>query len=139
MSNSFQFDYDIFYNYYTNDDNLETDTTEKYTNYYPKTYSKIPKKEKLSDKFIWINNKKVHITKFIENGKNALLFSLPPKENTSERWDDHFHFGIDHNIEIKDPLILEQLNKTNQHILGLLEKNKKDKKKIFNKTRKSRK
>jgi len=103
MSNSFQFDYDIFYNYYTNDDNLETDTTEKYTNYYPKTYSKIPNREKLSDKFIWINNKKVHITKFIENGKNALLFSLPPKENTSKRWDDHFHFGIDHNIEIKDP------------------------------------
>ena len=32
------------------------------------------------------------------------MFSLPPEENTSERWDDHFHFGIDHNIEIRNPI-----------------------------------
>ena len=104
MNNSFHFDYNKFYKYYTTDSNLETDTTEKYTNYYPKTYSKIPKRETLSKKFIWINNKQVYITQIIENEKDELLFSLPPEENTSERWDDHFHFGIDHNIRIKDPI-----------------------------------
>ena len=52
MSNSFQFDYNVFYKYYTTETNLEIDSTEKYTNYYAKTYSKIPKKEKLSKKFI---------------------------------------------------------------------------------------
>jgi hypothetical protein len=67
---SFQFDYNIFYKYYTTKTNLEIDNTEKYTNYYAKTYSKTPKKEKLSKNFIWINNNKVHITKIIENVLN---------------------------------------------------------------------
>lgn len=79
MNNSFHFDYNKFYKYYTTDSNLETDTTEKYTNYYPKTYSKIPKRETLSKKFIWINNKQVYITQIIENEKDELLFSLPPE------------------------------------------------------------
>jgi hypothetical protein len=104
MQSSFQFNYGIFYNYYTNNSNLETDKIKKYTNYYAKTYSKKPKREKLSDKFIWINNTQVHITKIIENGKNALLFTLPPEENSSEMWDDHFHFGIDDNIKTTNPI-----------------------------------
>lgn len=103
MSNSFQFDYNIFYNYYTTYSNLEIDNTEKYTNYYAKTYSKTSKKEKLSKYSIWINNNPVHVTKIVENGKNALLFSLPSEENVTERWDDHFHFGKDDNIIIKNP------------------------------------
>ena len=37
MSNSFHFDYNVFYKYYTTEKYLEIDNTEKYTNYYAKT------------------------------------------------------------------------------------------------------
>ena len=35
MSNSFQFDYDIFYKYYTTESNLETDHSPPKISYYP--------------------------------------------------------------------------------------------------------
>ena len=104
MSNSFQFDYDIFYNYYTTDSNLETDPSPPQISYYPETSSKIPVQKQASNKFIRIDNKEIYIKHHGQREKKGLLFSLPPEENTSERWDDHFHFGIDHNIKIKNPI-----------------------------------
>ena len=104
MSNSFQFDYDIFYKYYTTESNLETDHSPPKISYYPQTNSKVPIQKTSSDKFIRIDNKKIYIKQHGQREKKGLLFSLPPEENTSERWDDHFHFGIDHNIEIRNPI-----------------------------------
>jgi hypothetical protein len=104
MNNSFQFDYDIFYNYYTTESNLETDPSPPQISYYPQTSSKISVQKQASNKFIRIDNKEIYITHHGQKEKKGLLFSLPPEENTLERWDDHFHFGIDDDIKIKNPI-----------------------------------
>ena len=104
MSNSFQFDYDTFYNYYTTQSNLETDPSPPQISYYSQTSSKIPIQKKSSNKFIKINNKEIYITHHGQKNKKGLLFTIPPEENSSEMWDDHFHFGIDDDIRIKNPI-----------------------------------
>ena len=104
MSNSFKFDYNLFYNYYTTESNLETDRLPPQIKYYPQTSSKIPVLKKASKKFIRIDNKEIYIKQHGQKEKKGLLFSLPPEETASDRWDNHFHFGIDKEIEIKDPI-----------------------------------
>ena len=90
MSNSFYFDYDIFYNYYTESSNLETDKQFSKINiwYYASTQSREPTKTKLSQKYITINNTKIHIRKL----GDSLLFTIPT-EIGDKLWDFHFRFG----------------------------------------------
>jgi hypothetical protein len=105
MSNTIKFDYDTFYKYYTTDSNLKEDEDPPEIYYYPKTTSKKPKQQTLSKKYITINSDRVHITKIIENDKEALLFSIPElKDKDLNRWDNHFHFGKDNSIQIKNPI-----------------------------------
>ena len=103
MSNSFQFDYNFFYKYYTTESNLEKGNPHL-INYYPQTNSKTPIQKNSSNKFIRVDNQEIYIKQHGQKEKMGLLFSLPPEETTSDRWDDHFHFGIDKEIEIKDPI-----------------------------------
>ena len=106
MSNTIQFDYDIFYNYYTNDDHLKINKTKQEIQYYTKTFSKEPVIKTVSNNYILIDNDRVYVTKLVEKDKDIekkeLLFSIPNKENALDKSDNHFHFGIDINGEIYD-------------------------------------
>ena len=90
MSNTFYFDYDIFHNYYTETSHLEKDKkfSKKNVWYYVSTQSRQPTKKKLSQKYITINNTKIHIRKL----GDSLLFTIPTKID-NKLWDFHFHFG----------------------------------------------
>ena len=95
MSNIIQFDYDAFYNYYTNDSNLEKDNSKLNTTIW--YYLNAPYKNQppidtiLSNKYIIINNTKLYIKKL---DSNKLLFTIPTLiEN--KLWDFHYHFGQD--------------------------------------------
>lgn len=95
MNNTIHFDYDLFYNYYTKTHNPKIKTfSKKQPIAYFYVKDKITHKIKLShdilsNKYIKIDNKLVHIKKM---GKNELLFSIPEKINNT-LWDNHFHFG----------------------------------------------
>jgi hypothetical protein len=104
MSNSFQFDYNLFYKYYTTESNLEKGNPHL-INYYPQTNSKMPIQKNSSNKFIRIDNKEIYIKRHGQKEKMGLLFTLPTEEkNITEIWDNHFHFGIDHNIRTVNPI-----------------------------------
>lgn len=95
MSN-FQFDYDTFYNYYTNDDNIKTkDMSPKEIWFYRHSYSEEPEKDILSNKYILVNGTEVFISKSKENNDNDELFFTIPTEIENKLWDIHFHFGKD--------------------------------------------
>jgi hypothetical protein len=97
--NSFYFDYDTFYNYYTEDSHLIPDYSnpreiwhykkEKYTN-------QPPEKNTLSDKYIKVGNTKIYISK---TGTDGLYFTIP-EQIGDKLWDNHFHFG---KVRIKPP------------------------------------
>jgi len=77
MNNTIQFDYDLFYNYYTKIYNPKIKTFNKkqpIAYFYvkdPKTHKVKLSHDILSKKYIIINNKYVHIKKI---GNNELLF-----------------------------------------------------------------
>ena len=83
MSN-FQFDYDIFYNYYTTDSKFKPkiSTSSKEIWFYRGSGSKEPETDFLSDKYITIGVTKVYISKGKEQNnkdKDELFFSIPEK------------------------------------------------------------
>jgi len=92
MSN-FYFDYEKFYNYYSDVSNLETnnETPNPDIYYYSETPNNIqmPIKTTLSDKFITINNSRIYVSSI---GKQRLLFTIPTKID-NKLWDFHYHFG----------------------------------------------
>jgi len=96
MSNIIQFDYETFYNYYTNDSNLEKDNSSLNTTiwYYENTQYKNqqPIDTILSKKYIVINNTKLYIKQLDSSSK--LLFTIPTLID-NKLWDFHYHFGID--------------------------------------------
>jgi len=95
MSN-FQFDYDTFYKYYTNDDNIKTkDMTPKEIWFYRHSNSEEPEKDILSNKYILVNGIEVFISKSKENNDKDELFFTIPTEIENKLWDIHFHFGKD--------------------------------------------
>ena len=99
MSN-FQFNYDIFYNYYTNNSKLKTDSSlpRKEIWFYRSSDSKEPETEFLSDKYITIGDIKIYISKGKEQKdkhKDELYFTIPEKIG-DKWWDNHFHFGKDY-------------------------------------------
>jgi len=107
MSN-FHFDYDTFYNYYTDDTNLKTDDlSPKEIWFYKKGKSKyqIPTKSILSNKYIKIKDEKLYISE-IKSENKELLFTIPTTIG-DKIWDFHFHFGKD---KIKPPDVKYQLN-----------------------------
>jgi len=112
MSDTFQFDYKTFYDYYIDDSNLEKFDEDQPIAYFyvkdKKTKRTKLSQDKLSDKYIKINDKIIHVKKF---GTYELLFSIPKKINNIE-WDDHFHFGKDDNFESR--------NKNNKHIHSVI-------------------
>jgi hypothetical protein len=97
MSDTFQFDYDIFYKYYINNSNIQNFNKQQPIAYFYVKNKKTNKIELsqdiLSKKYIKINDVNVHIKRI---GENELLFSIPKKINNI-LWDDHFHFGKDDN------------------------------------------
>jgi hypothetical protein len=112
MSDTFKFDYKTFYNYYKDDSNLEKFNEDQPIAYFyvkdKKTKRTKLSQDKLSDKYIKINDKIIHVKEF---GTYELLFSIPKKINNIE-WDDHFHFGKDDNFESR--------NKKNKHIHSVI-------------------
>ena len=95
MSDTIHFNYDLFYNYYTDRHNpkIKTFSENQQIAYFyvknKKTHKVTLLHDILSKKYITINNKTVHIKKI---GKNELLFSIPQEINNI-LWDNHFHFG----------------------------------------------
>lgn len=93
----FTFNYEIFYNYYTDDSNpdIKTDPLLPRPILYfynrPKPI-KPPKMGKLSDKFIEIDGINIYISKEKSN-TSSLLFTIP-KELNGKLYDFHYHFGI---------------------------------------------
>jgi hypothetical protein len=102
MSDTFQFDYNTFYNYYKNESNLiKFDKDQPFANFYvkdKKTNRTKLSQDILSDKYIKINDKIIYVKQF---GINELLFSIPKKINNNY-WDDHFHFGKDDKFESRN-------------------------------------
>jgi hypothetical protein len=97
MSNSFIFDYNQFYNYYTDKSNpyIYTDLKPPITYYYKKASSKIHTNNSLKE-YILINNDKYYITK----NKGHILFTFPVLID-GNYWDFHYHFGIISNFKDK--------------------------------------
>ena len=134
MSNTIHFDYDIFYNYYTDTNNLEYIKTPPDSYYYPNNQDKIPTQKQLSHYFITINNTKI----FIEpHGKNGFLFTIP-EEIDNKLWDNHFHFGKEKNFELFNKKT-RQKNNNQRYIAAVYfhktiqnpEENKKDAKRCY--------
>ena len=103
MSNHIDFDYDVFYDYYTDTSKDSKILTEekpfniKVKYFKDSPYKKqIPIETKLSDKYIQIGDTKVYIKK---RGKNGLLFTIPTEKEGS-LWDFHYHFGKDDNFDM---------------------------------------
>jgi hypothetical protein len=90
MTNIIQFDYDIFYNYYSNILNLEENNRNTIVWYYKNTPH--PKQQpfysKLSNTHIIINNTIV----YVKQKGSGFLFTIPKKFN-NKWWDFHYHFG----------------------------------------------
>lgn len=91
MSQQFIFDYQTFYNYYTDSNNpdLYLDQTPETLTYYFKSHP-TPNSPKY---FITIGGTKIYITDQNKSTKD-LLFSIPTIIN-GEFYDNHYHFGID--------------------------------------------
>jgi hypothetical protein len=134
MSNTIQFDYDIFYNYYTDTDNLEYIKNPPDSYYYPNNRDKIPKQKQLSHYFITINNTKIYIE---PHGKNGFFFTIP-EEIDNKLWDNHFHFGKEKNFELFNKKT-RQKNNNQKYIAAVYfhktiqnpEENKKDAKRCY--------
>jgi hypothetical protein len=134
MSNTIQFDYDIFYNYYTDTDNLEYIKNPPDSYYYPNNRDKIPKQKQLSHYFITINTTKIYIE---PHGKNGFFFTIP-EEIDNKLWDNHFHFGKEKNFELFNKKT-RQKNNNQKYIAAVYfhktiqnpEENKKDAKRCY--------
>jgi len=134
MSNTIQFDYDIFYNYYTDTDNLEYIKKPPDSYYYPNNRDKIPTQKQLSHYFITINNTKIYIE---PHGKNGFFFTIP-EEIDNKLWDNHFHFGKEKNFELFNKKT-RQKNNNQKYIAAVYfhktiqnpEENKKDAKRCY--------
>lgn len=93
MSTPIIFNYNTFFDYYTNINNIQIDPNPPLVYYYDRY--KLKSKPK-SGPYIIIRGKKLYIDivsmkdKMIDNG---LLFSMIKTIN-GKNWDDHFHFGI---------------------------------------------
>jgi hypothetical protein len=91
--NSFHFDYDIFYKYYTKKSNLTKDESTPLREIWhykkEKYHNQIPEKTILSNKYITIGTIKIYISKKDTDG---LYFTIPEKKG-DKLWDNHFHFG----------------------------------------------
>jgi hypothetical protein len=90
---NFYFDYEKFYNYYSDVSNLETNNEKLNPDiyYYSETPNniQIPIQTTLSDKFITINNTRIFVSSI---GKQRLLFTIPTLID-NKWWDFHYHFG----------------------------------------------
>ena len=98
---SYIFNYNDFYNYYTNPSNVITDTSDCVSLYYFVDSDKIKKMKKSNNpkcSYIIVNGVKIYIT--IDIKKNTqppygLLFSIPTMINNT-LFDFHYHFGKRH-------------------------------------------
>jgi hypothetical protein len=101
MTTPIPFDYDTFYDYYTNLNNLKIDRNRSYVKYYFLKKEKDIRNSKIilirkrkSGKYIEINNTRLYV-EFLNNYNKSIIFSiLRESEEPGVFWDDHFHFGI---------------------------------------------
>ena len=98
---SFVFDYNTFYNYYTNPNNLFIDSRQDNPelNYYLNEYNpgQIPITKSCPNKFITIGvgiKGSGGIGIYIEKLSNRRLLFTIPTEINGKYWDNHYHFGI---------------------------------------------
>jgi hypothetical protein len=89
MSSSFTFNYNQFYNYYSDKSNTLSEKTPLTAYYYKIGSSKTYSNNSLK-KYIIIDNEKFYVT--VNN--NKLLFTFPQFIN-GVYWDFHYHFGLD--------------------------------------------
>lgn len=89
---SIKFDYDVFYQYYTNINNLLIDNNPPITFFYIRT-NVLDSNETSPRFFIYINNIAVYIT-YLSKHKQEILFSIPTIIN-NKVYDNHYHFGIE--------------------------------------------
>jgi len=99
MSTPIIFNYDTFYKYYTNKNNVNRSTdppTLKYNDDFT------VKSKKKSGKYIFIDGNRLYIDLLPKNlvanrVKDALIFTTPTLIN-GELWDTHYHFGVRSNF-----------------------------------------
>jgi hypothetical protein len=101
--NSFYFDYDTFYKYYTKKSNLTKDESTPLREIWhykkEKYHNQIPEKTILSNKYITIGTIKIYISKKDTDG---LYFTIPEKKG-DKWWDNHFHLvKLQLNLQIKN-------------------------------------
>lgn len=82
------FDYDTFFEYYTNSDNLLFSRTNQTLYYYKKEYDLYEKT--ISDFSVDVRGVKLYVSWNVR--KRDLYFSMP-REIDGHLWDDHFHFA----------------------------------------------
>ena len=91
------FDYSIFYSYYTDPLNISLDLSVKpdlnyFPNYFDPIQFSIPKP--CPNEYITIKNIRI----FISTGNNNRLYFTIPTFNANKFWDDHYHFGLRKNF-----------------------------------------
>ena len=93
----FKYNYDAFYNYYTNNANLHTYNHNglklKYFKDIPRPTQNKPFDNILPTTYISIRGMPIYVNALNTNSKD-LLFTIPTYIN-GEWWDNHYHFGID--------------------------------------------
>jgi hypothetical protein len=108
MTSPIPFDYNIFYNYYKDTNNLKIDPTPRTSKYFENYKIKYDNK---NEKYIEIKGKRVYVK---VKPNNKILFSiLEESDEPNIYWDDHYHFGIvrdfgytPRNSTIKQPKII---------------------------------
>jgi len=111
---SFLYEYDKFYDYYTNPNNYVVDNSPRKIIWYyidePYTNQK-PLSVKLSRKYIVVNNKQLYIK---TTNTGGILFTFPVKIN-GKLWDFHYHFGLSDFKNNKTGKFLVYFHKTIQN------------------------
>ena len=102
----FIFDYDTFYNYYTDPANLYIDDTPRPNVYFfnRSDITKPPKLSTISKNYIIVNEVKIYITEVKQT--KALLFTIPTSIG-GIFFDFHYHFGVRHINPKVDPIVID--------------------------------
>jgi hypothetical protein len=99
-----KFDYNIFYNFYTDTNNLNTNFSNHLVYYYGKNNEQ-PISKPLPPFHIVIKNEMLYIDWNLNDPNKNLYFSIPWYKN-GKYWDNHFHFALNNftNVHRKQPM-----------------------------------
>jgi len=92
-----QFDYDTFFNYYTNPNHVKLDRNPPSAQFYDDNNPN-PISKRLKNQYIVVGNKRYYIKTKTKSGrmvKDSIMFSLPTKiPGQQGLWNVHYHFGV---------------------------------------------